>query len=87
MLSLLAFHGVGARAGLHKDVADGARVWGSPQLEERTWHRAVAALARLPEALRRLRAVERKLGIRRAAAGASEASRERQRDGQREGEM
>ena len=55
---------VGARAGLHRDVADGARVWGTPQLEEHGWHRAVAALARLPDALRRLRAVERKVGLR-----------------------
>ena len=55
---------VGARAGLHKDVPQGARVFGSPQMEERAWHRAVVALARLPQALRRLRAVERKLGLR-----------------------
>ena len=55
---------VGARAGLHKDVAPGSRVWGAPQLEERRWHRAMAALARLPDALRRLRAVERELGLR-----------------------
>jgi UDP-3-O-[3-hydroxymyristoyl] glucosamine N-acyltransferase len=63
---------VGARAGLHRDVPDGARVWGSPQMEERSWHRAVAALARLPEALRRLRAVERKLGLRGASKAAEE---------------
>ncbi len=55
---------VGVRAGLHKDVAPGARVWGSPQMEEHRWHRAMAALARLPDALRRLRVVERKLGLR-----------------------
>ena len=55
---------VGARTGLHRDVADGARVWGTPQMEGHRWHRAVAALARLPDALRRLRAVERKLGLR-----------------------
>jgi UDP-3-O-[3-hydroxymyristoyl] glucosamine N-acyltransferase len=54
---------VGARAGLHKDVADGARVWGAPPLPERSFHRAMLALARLPEALRRLRAVEKKLGV------------------------
>jgi UDP-3-O-[3-hydroxymyristoyl] glucosamine N-acyltransferase len=53
---------VGVRAGLHKDVAPGARVWGTPQMEERTWHRAMAALARLPDALRRLRALEQRLG-------------------------
>jgi UDP-3-O-[3-hydroxymyristoyl] glucosamine N-acyltransferase len=55
---------VGARTGLHKDVPEGAHVFGSPQMEERAWHRAMAALARLPQALRRLRVVERKLGLR-----------------------
>ncbi len=55
---------VGARAGLHKDVADGGRVWGAPQMEEHRWHKVVAALSRLPDALRRLRVVERKLGLR-----------------------
>jgi len=58
---------VGARSGLHKDVPDGARVWGTPQMEERSWHRAMSALARLPDALRRLRAVERALGVRGAS--------------------
>lgn len=57
---------VGARTGLHKDVPAGGRVWGSPQLEGRRWHRAMAALAQLPAALRRLRAVERALGLREA---------------------
>jgi UDP-3-O-[3-hydroxymyristoyl] glucosamine N-acyltransferase len=55
---------VGVRAGLHKDVAPGTRVWGTPQMEERTWHRAMAALVRLPDALRRLRALEQRLGMR-----------------------
>jgi len=55
---------VGARAGLHKDVPAGGRVWGTPQMEERSWHRAIAVFGRLPEMLRRLRAVERALGLR-----------------------
>ncbi len=54
---------VAARAGLHKDVEPGARVYGAPAMEERRWHRMMAALTRLPDALRRLRAVEKKLGI------------------------
>jgi UDP-3-O-[3-hydroxymyristoyl] glucosamine N-acyltransferase len=54
---------VGARAGLAKDVPAGARVWGTPAMEERAWHRAMVALAKLPRALRRLRAVERRLGL------------------------
>jgi UDP-3-O-[3-hydroxymyristoyl] glucosamine N-acyltransferase len=55
---------VGARAGLHRDAPPRARLFGAPAMEERAWHRAMAALARLPEALRRLRAVERAVGIR-----------------------
>jgi len=66
---------VGARAGLHKDVPDGARVWGAPQMEERAWHRAVRALARLPAALRRLRAIERELGLRRTREGTGRGGR------------
>jgi UDP-3-O-[3-hydroxymyristoyl] glucosamine N-acyltransferase len=62
---------VGVRAGLHKDVAPGTRVWGTPQMEERTWHRAMAALARLPDALRRLRALEQRLGVRKGHTGTS----------------
>jgi UDP-3-O-[3-hydroxymyristoyl] glucosamine N-acyltransferase len=66
---------VGVRAGLHKDVAPGARVWGTPQMEERAWHRAMAALGRLPDALRRLRALEQRLGVR---GGRAEASGDRE---------
>jgi UDP-3-O-[3-hydroxymyristoyl] glucosamine N-acyltransferase len=54
---------VAARGGLHKDVEPGARVYGAPAMEERRWHRIMSAMTRLPEALRRLRAVEKKLGI------------------------
>ncbi|MAI24403.1 MAG: UDP-3-O-(3-hydroxymyristoyl)glucosamine N-acyltransferase [Spirochaeta sp.] len=49
---------VGARTGLHKDVSAGSRVYGFPQQSEWAWHRTVAALNRLPDWLRRLRAVE-----------------------------
>jgi len=54
---------VGARAGLHHDVGDGERVFGSPALEERAWHRAMAALKRLPELVRRVRRLERRLAV------------------------
>ena len=50
---------VGARAGLHRDVPAGARVYGTPAVEEQSWHRSVAALKRLPELLRRVRRLER----------------------------
>jgi UDP-3-O-[3-hydroxymyristoyl] glucosamine N-acyltransferase len=52
---------VGARTGLHHDVEDGARVYGSPQMEERTWHRISASLKRLPELFRRVRRLEKQI--------------------------
>ena len=52
---------VGARSGLHHDVPDGARVFGTPQMEERAWHRVVAALRRLPDLVKRVRRLERAL--------------------------
>lgn len=55
---------VGAAASLHRDVKPGGRVWGTPQMEERLFHRVSAAITRLPDVLRRLRAVERRLGLR-----------------------
>jgi UDP-3-O-[3-hydroxymyristoyl] glucosamine N-acyltransferase len=55
---------VGGRTGIHKDIPSGARVYGTPAQPERAWHRTMAALERLPDALRRLRAVERALGLR-----------------------
>ena len=54
---------VGARAGIHDDVAAGTRVFGSPAMPERTWHRAMSALKRLPELLRRVRRIERHLAL------------------------
>ena len=55
---------LGARTGVARDVPAGARVWGTPEMPERAWQRAMAALARLPEALRRLRALERRVAAR-----------------------
>jgi UDP-3-O-[3-hydroxymyristoyl] glucosamine N-acyltransferase len=55
---------LGGRTAVVKDVPAGARLFGAPGMPERAWHRTVAALGRLPDALRRLRAVERALGIR-----------------------
>ena len=54
---------LGARAGVNRDVAPGVRIWGMRQMEERAWHRAMVALARLPQAMRRLRALEKRLGL------------------------
>ncbi len=55
---------VGGRAGITRDVPRGSRLFGFPAMEERAWHRAMVALARLPDVLRRLRGVERRLGLR-----------------------
>src|SRR3989449_594288 len=54
---------VGANSGVHGDVPAGAVYGGYPASEVRVWRRASAALLRLPEALRRLRRVERALGL------------------------
>ncbi len=55
---------VGARAAVHGDVAPGTRVWGTPQLEERRWFRSIAVFAKLPQLVRRVRTIEKKLGLR-----------------------
>jgi UDP-3-O-[3-hydroxymyristoyl] glucosamine N-acyltransferase len=57
---------VAARAGVIENVPAGSRVWGFPALPERAWHRSVAWVARLPELARRVRALEKKLGLRAA---------------------
>jgi len=54
---------VAARAGVIEDVPAGSRVWGFPAQPERAWHRSVAWLARLPELAKRVRALEKKLGL------------------------
>jgi UDP-3-O-[3-hydroxymyristoyl] glucosamine N-acyltransferase len=54
---------VGARGGVIEDVPAKARVWGYPAQTERAWHRSVAWIARLPELARRVRALEKKLGV------------------------
>ena len=50
---------IGPQSGVHKDVPEGTRVMGSPQRFERTYHREMAALTRLPELVRRVRRLER----------------------------
>jgi UDP-3-O-[3-hydroxymyristoyl] glucosamine N-acyltransferase len=52
---------VGARGGVIRDLEPGTRVWGFPSMPERTWHRVVAGLGRLPELLRRVKRIERHL--------------------------
>ncbi len=52
-----------AQSGLAHDVNPGAVLSGSPAMENSVWRRAVVAFPRLPELFRRLRDVERRLGI------------------------
>jgi UDP-3-O-[3-hydroxymyristoyl] glucosamine N-acyltransferase len=54
---------VAARSGVHGDVPAGATYGGYPATEVRRWNRAAVALLRLPGVLRRLRRVERALGL------------------------
>jgi UDP-3-O-[3-hydroxymyristoyl] glucosamine N-acyltransferase len=54
---------VAAGSGIPNDIRDGTTVGGTPAVEIRLWRRQVAALLRLPDLLRRLRALERKAGI------------------------
>jgi UDP-3-O-[3-hydroxymyristoyl] glucosamine N-acyltransferase len=56
---------IGPQSGVHRDVPAGGRVLGSPQRQDLVFHREVAALGHLPRLLRRVRAIERALGLRR----------------------
>jgi UDP-3-O-[3-hydroxymyristoyl] glucosamine N-acyltransferase len=52
---------VWAQSGVGRDVPEGAIVSGSPAFDSRVWLRASAAYSRLPEMLRTLRALERRV--------------------------
>ncbi|MEO8603214.1 MAG: UDP-3-O-(3-hydroxymyristoyl)glucosamine N-acyltransferase [bacterium] len=52
---------IAAQSGLANSVAAGATVGGYPAMEMALWRRVVAATARLPELLRRVRRLERRL--------------------------
>lgn len=54
---------VAAQSGVPNDVADDLAVGGYPAIEMRRWRRMVAAAPRLPELLRRVRALEQRLGL------------------------
>jgi UDP-3-O-[3-hydroxymyristoyl] glucosamine N-acyltransferase len=51
-----------AQTGIPSSVAAGAVVSGYPAIENKAWLRASAAFAKLPEILKRVRALERRLG-------------------------
>ncbi len=53
---------VWAQSGIGHDVPEGAIVSGSPAFDSRVWLRASAAYSRLPDLLRTVRALERRVG-------------------------
>jgi UDP-3-O-[3-hydroxymyristoyl] glucosamine N-acyltransferase len=55
---------IAPQAGVRKSVPPGVRVGGSPSRDQRAFERINAALAYLPQLLRRVRALEAKLGLR-----------------------
>jgi UDP-3-O-[3-hydroxymyristoyl] glucosamine N-acyltransferase len=54
---------IAAQSGVANSVEAGATVGGYPAMEMGLWRRAVAATTRLPELLRRVRRLERRLGV------------------------
>ena len=54
---------VAAKSGVHGDVPAGAIYAGYPAVDVRRWRRLSSALTHLPELLRRVRRVERRLGL------------------------
>lgn len=52
---------VGSQSGLHRDVPAGGRVIGSPAIDAEEGLRALVAIGRLPDALRKLRALTQRL--------------------------
>jgi UDP-3-O-[3-hydroxymyristoyl] glucosamine N-acyltransferase len=52
-----------AQAGIHNDLPDDALVGGAPAIDLRVFRRMVAVEPRLPELARRLRALEKRLGL------------------------
>lgn len=53
---------IAAQTGVHNDIEAGAIVGGTPAIDVRAWRRYVAAWPRLPDMLRRLRRLEKRLG-------------------------
>jgi len=59
-----------AQTGVSHDIAAGKMISGSPGFDNRVWLRAVTIFQRLPELLKRLDRVEKKLAAQDAAAAA-----------------
>ncbi|MBV9611539.1 MAG: hypothetical protein JO091_03665, partial [Acidobacteriaceae bacterium] len=70
---------VWAQAGVGHDVPENAIVSGSPAFDSREWLRASAAYSRLPEILRTVRALERRLAALESSKSSPETGPEPQR--------
>jgi UDP-3-O-[3-hydroxymyristoyl] glucosamine N-acyltransferase len=55
---------VGGMAGVHADVEPGRQMLGVPATDRRAWGRIVASWKRVPDLLRRVRRIEKEMGIR-----------------------
>jgi len=53
-----------AQAGVHNDLGDDALVGGTPAVDARVFRRMAAIVPRMPGMVRRLRAIEQRLGMR-----------------------
>lgn len=54
---------VGARGAVARSLPPGSQVLGTPAMERRAWGRFVATRARIPELFRRVRRIEKRLGL------------------------
>ena len=63
---------IAAQSGVHREVPAGAVYGGYPAIEVRRWRRVSTAMVRLPELFRRLRRVEKALGMARTGATRTE---------------
>jgi UDP-3-O-[3-hydroxymyristoyl] glucosamine N-acyltransferase len=64
-----------AQSGISHDIPAGKTISGSPGFDNRVWLRAVTIFQRLPELLKRLDRVEKKLAAQNPTEGASDADR------------
>jgi len=64
-----------AQTGVSHDIPAGKMISGSPGFDNRVWLRAVTIFQRLPELLKRLSQVEKKLAAQDASVGATEGDR------------
>ena len=65
---------VGGQAGVTRDVAPNARVFGFPAGEGRAWQKESVALKRLPELLKRVRALEKWIAAHESGASDADAT-------------